>query len=65
LRSPREATCPSIASWSPRTLHVFFHLDLITEIVPSIGAASAPALVDVRIDAGRAVYLRARQDGEH
>ena len=30
-----------------------------------LGAASAPALVDVRIDEGRAVYLRARQDGEH
>ena len=35
VRSPREATCPSIASWSPRTLHVFLQLDPIREIIPS------------------------------
>ena len=51
LRSPHEATCPSIASrFSRGRSHVILHHDISRQAFRLIGTANTPALIDVRTD---------------
>ena len=51
LRSPHEATCPSIASRFLRgRSHVILHHDISRQAFQLIGTANTPALIDVRTD---------------
>ena len=51
LRSPHEATCPSIASrFSRGRSHVILYLHISDKLSRLIGTAHTPALIDVRID---------------
>jgi hypothetical protein len=48
-RSPREATCPSIASCSPRAQHVFLQIHTSDKPIRLNGTTSAPVLIGFRM----------------